>query len=94
VCYIAAEALGTEVDDTDPRWDEVKRKEMHSQVIENDTYEVFSADSLGGRKALSSMWVCSAKADGRMKARFVPKGCVDNGLMSTIMRLGHLWPNL
>jgi hypothetical protein len=33
VCYLAAEALGTEVDDTEPCWDEAKRKEMHSQVI-------------------------------------------------------------
>jgi hypothetical protein len=74
-CYLAAEALGTEVDDTDPCWDEAKRKEMHSQVIENDTYEVVSAALLGSRKALFSMWVCSTKADGRMKARFVPKGC-------------------
>jgi hypothetical protein len=53
VCYLAAEALGT--DDTDPCWDEAKTKKMHSQVIENDTYEVVSADLLGGRKALSSM---------------------------------------
>jgi hypothetical protein len=75
ICYLVAEALDTEVDDTDPCWDEAKRKEMHSQVIENDTYEVVSAALLGGRKALSSMWVRLTKADGRMKARFVSKDC-------------------
>jgi hypothetical protein len=63
------------VDDTDPAWDEAKQKEMYSHVVENNTYRVASSDFVKGRKALPSMWVCSTKADGRMKARFVPKGC-------------------
>jgi surface antigen len=68
LCYLAADALGTEVDDTDSAWDEAKKKEMYSYVVENNTYRVASSDFVKCRKALPSMWVCSAKADGRMKA--------------------------
>jgi hypothetical protein len=74
-CYLAAAALGTETDDTNAMWDKSKVAEMHSQVLENDTYEVVSKAFLAGRKALAFMWTCATKSDGRDKSRFLPKGC-------------------
>jgi hypothetical protein len=74
-CYLVAAALGTETDDTNAMWDKSKVAEMHSQVLENDTYEVVSKAFLAGRKALASMWACATKSDGRDKSRFLPKGC-------------------
>jgi hypothetical protein len=74
-CYLAAAALGTETDDTNSMWDKSKVAEMHSQVLENDTYEVVSMTVLAGRMALVAMWACATKSDGRDKSRFLPKGC-------------------
>jgi hypothetical protein len=74
-CYLAAAALGTEADDTNPMWDKSKVAEMHLQVLENDTYEVVSMAVLAGRMCLASMWACTTKSDGRDKSRFLPKGC-------------------
>jgi hypothetical protein len=74
-CYLAAAALGTETDDTNAMWDKSKVAKMHSQVLENDTYEVISKAFLAGRKARASMWACATKSDGRDKSRFLPKGC-------------------
>jgi hypothetical protein len=55
-------------------WNKSKVAEMHSQVLENDTYEVVFMAVLAGRMALVAMWACATKSDGRDKSRFLPKG--------------------
>jgi hypothetical protein len=81
-CYLAAAALGTETDDTNPMWDKSKVAEMHSQVLENDTYEVVCVWLLCGRVRRSPM-------EGTSHAFFLR--VVGNGLARTRMRPGRLW---
>ena len=70
--YIATEALADESDDADPVWDAAKVKELESQVLEHDTYDVVQLPP--DRKAINSKWVVKRKPD-KLKARFTPKGC-------------------
>ena len=69
--YLATEAVD-EADDTDPRWDSAKMKELESHELEHWSYEVVPLPL--GRKAINSKWVMKVKPD-RLKGRFTPKGC-------------------